>query len=75
MIIYFKKIIKCACCALLFSGEGQAFEESHEVSFDISQVKETSLLNSLTKKALEGDGGGGLRGRQNVPTWKRSPKK
>lgn len=56
MIIYFKKIIKCACCALLFSGEGQAFEESHEVSFDISQVKETSLLNSLTKKALEGDG-------------------
>lgn len=56
MIIYFKKIIKCACCALLFSGEGQAFEESHEVSFDISQVKETSLPNSLTKKALEGDG-------------------
>lgn len=56
MIINLKNTINYVCFALLFSVEGQAFAESHEVSFDISQIKETSLLSSLTKKALEGDG-------------------
>lgn len=56
MNIYFKKIINYICFTLLFSGAGKSFGESHEVSFDVSQVEEISLINSLTKKALDGDG-------------------
>ena len=56
MNIYFRKIINYICFTLLFSGAEKSFGESHEVSFDVSQVEEISLLNSLTKKALEGDG-------------------
>lgn len=56
MIAHLKEIISCVCFSLLLSGAGKSFGESHEVLFDVSQVEEISLLSSLTKKALEGNG-------------------